>query len=90
MTEGSHKPDLERGIYRVTHSLVIGDRRFIVENDFIFQDGDLILVLEWAGPPDAQHPSVTLQLVPALLSECPGEAGYYTYSGELVDPRKVQ
>jgi hypothetical protein len=85
-----NKPNLELGIYRVTHTIVVGEVRYTVENDFISRDGELILVLEWGGPTTSPFPLVTLELDPEQLTECPGMAGYYTYSGQLVDPRKVQ
>jgi hypothetical protein len=84
------KPDLERGIYRVTLTLLPGQTRHIVENDFIFRDNELLLVLEWGGPKTNQFPLVTLKLDPERLKESPSMAGYFVYDGDLVDPRTVQ
>jgi hypothetical protein len=84
------KPDLERGIYRVTLTLVLGQARHIVENDFILRDGELLLVLEWSGQKTNQFPLVTLELDPERLKESPGMAGYFVYDGDVVDPRRVQ
>jgi hypothetical protein len=81
------KPDLEHGIYRVLHSIIIGNVRHMVENDFIFQDDRLLLVLEWGGLKENQHPALTLPLDPAYLEERPGMPGYFLYNGQLIDPR---
>jgi hypothetical protein len=84
------KPDLERGVYRVTHTIQVGETNLTAETDFIYRNGDLLLVLEWGGPTHNQHPSLTLPLDPALLTEVPNNPGYYTYSGHLEDPRRRQ
>jgi hypothetical protein len=84
----NEKPDLERGIYRLSHSLIVDGQRFIVETDFIHQDGEFLLVLEWGGPSTSQFPSVTLKLDAARLTETTGRPGYFVYDGDLVDPRK--
>ena len=83
-----NKPDLEHGIYRVTHSFLVGDRRFIGESDLIFLDGHPFVVLEWARPTENQHPDLTIALNPASLDEAPGPNGYFVYNGDVVDPRK--
>jgi len=84
------KPDLEKGIYRVTHTLVIGKSRLNCESDLIFLNNQPFVVLEWAGPQESQHPDVKLPLDLALLEAEPARHGYLLYSGELVDPRTVQ
>jgi hypothetical protein len=85
------EPDLEKGVYRVSHSIVVGKSRLSAESDFIHQDGTFLLVLDWARRPQGDlWPSVTLPLDEHLLEASPGRPGYFTYSGELVDPRTVQ
>lgn len=85
------KPDLEHGIYRVAHTLTVGGANLICESDLIFLDGQPFVVLDWANTPGSQeqYPAVKLSVDQALLE--PGAAdGYLVYSGQLVDPRKVQ
>jgi hypothetical protein len=86
----SSEPDLEHGIYRVLHTLQIGDVHHIVESDLIFRDGSPTVVFEWGGPEDHQYPAVTLELDLELLSDSAGRPGYFDYSGQIVDPRSKQ
>ncbi len=82
---------IEHGIYRVKHTLIMGDKRSTVENDFILQNDRLLLVLEWVHRPEGDMwPGVTLPLDEDLLEEDPNRPGRFVYSGELVDPRKAQ
>lgn len=83
------KPDLEHGIYRVTHFLVLGELRYLAESDLIFLDDKPFAVLEWAGPRDNQEPELTVALEPTRLQVAYGEAGYFVYDGDVLDPRKV-
>jgi hypothetical protein len=84
------EPDHEHGIYRVLHTLIVGASRLTAESDLIFLDEVPFVVLEWGGPQESQYPDLKLQLDPAALQPTPGRAGYFLYSGDLVDPRKVQ
>lgn len=83
------KPDLEHGIYRVLHTLVVGGLRMKCESDLIFQNDQPFVVLEWGGQLERQYPAVKLELNPTLLERNPSMAGYFLYSGQLVDPRKA-
>jgi hypothetical protein len=83
------KPNLEVGIYRVSHTLRMGNAQFVCESDLVFLDGQPFVVLEWGGPRENQYPSVKLPLDPAYL-ETTGREGYLNYSGQLEDPRSVQ
>ena len=49
-------PDLVHGIYRVTHSILVGDKRFIANSDLVFLDDVPYIVLEWGGPEENQYP----------------------------------
>jgi hypothetical protein len=82
------KPDLARGIYRVTHTMLVGSARLICESDLIFLEGRPFVVLEWAGPSENQYPGLTLPLDPAGLGGSTQD-GRFVYNGrpELVDPR---
>ena len=81
------KPDLEHGIYRVRHTLVLPSGACMsCESDFISRDGQLLLVLDWSG----DQPAVTLPLDETLLKPDARGEGYYEYSGQLVDPRTMQ
>lgn len=83
------KPDLKHGIYRVSHTLMVGRAWFTCESDLVFSNGSPYVVLEWAGPPDNLYPGVKLPLDPSLLVAT--SDGYFSYSGQnLEDPRKVQ
>jgi hypothetical protein len=81
------KPDLEHGVYRVTHNIIVGSKRLIAESDLIFVDGHPFVVLEWAGSRENQHPGLTVALDPAQLEERPGPPGYFLCNGDVVDPR---
>jgi hypothetical protein len=61
------KPQPKRGIYRVTHTLMVGKTNMISESDFIFLNGQRFDVLEWEGPLENHHPSLTLPLDPSVL-----------------------
>ncbi|MGO9135453.1 MAG: hypothetical protein ACLP8A_15600 [Methylovirgula sp.] len=83
--------DVEHGIYHVMHTLIVGGERRTVENDFILQGDQLLLVLEWIHRPEGDlWPAVTLPLDEDLLEEDPKRPGRFLYSGKLVDPRSVQ
>lgn len=83
--------DVEHGIYRVMHTLIVGRERRTVENDFILQEDQLLLVLEWIHRPEGDiWPGLTLPLDEELLDEDPSRPGHFLYSGELVDPRRMQ
>jgi hypothetical protein len=56
------KPDLAAGVYRVTHPMILGKKRFICESDMIVVDGTPYAVLDWGGPKGNQHPEVKVQL----------------------------
>jgi hypothetical protein len=81
------KPDLEHGIYRVTHCLVRGNVRSICESDMIVIDDQPFVVLEWAGPEGNQYPSVKVLLDFGRLQGPPTPEGYVVYDGDVVDPR---
>lgn len=50
-----------------------------------------MLVLEWIHRPEGDiWPGLTLPLDEELLEEDPNRPRHFLYSGELVDPRKVQ
>lgn len=84
------KPNVELGIYRLIHTALRDGNYYLSECDFISRDGELLAVLEWApGPAGEQYPALTVPLDPTLLEET-GRAGYHTYNGHLVDPRKTQ
>jgi hypothetical protein len=83
----SNKPDLARGIYRVTHTLRVGPKEFVCVSDLIVIDGKPFVVLEWEDK--SGRPQLTLPLDGALLSP-PSSDGYCVYSGPaLIDPRRV-
>ena len=85
----SNKPDLARGIYRVTHTLRVGAKQFVCVSDLIVMGGEPFVVLEWEDRQGSQYPAIKLPLDAALLSE-PSPQGYFVYSGPaLVDPRHV-
>lgn len=86
--EPSSKPDIEHGIYRVTHFLVRGTVRFTVESDMIFKpDGSAEVVLEWGSDAHGmQYPAVTAPLDAARLQEIT-PPGYFLYNGDIEDPR---
>lgn len=81
------EPDLEHGVYRVTHVLRLGGAWMTVVNDLIFVDGQPLVVLEWTPPENNHPPTVTVPLELARLTELPGPPGHYLYDGEVVDPR---
>jgi hypothetical protein len=81
--------NIEHGIYRVTHMMVVDGARRKVRSDFILQDDRLLLVLEWVHRPEGDMwPGLTLTLDEDLLEDDPDRPGQFLYSGELVDPRK--
>jgi len=81
------EPDLEHGVYRVTHILSTGTGWLTCVSDLIFIDGQPVLVLEWTPPENIHPPTVTVPLELARLTELSGPPGYYLYDGEVVDPR---
>ena len=81
------KPDLENGVYRVTHFLLLGNKRYAAESDLIFIEDRPYIVLEWTGPEGNHPPTLTVALEPARLQETPGPSGYFLYDGDVVDPR---
>lgn len=84
------KPDFEHGVYRVSHTLKVGDVWHNCESDLIFLDDQPFVVLEWAGPPGNLYPDVKLALDPSLL-EVTTPLGYFCYTGQnLLDPRQIQ
>ena len=85
-----HKPDLELGIYRVTHTLLRVGNYYTCESDFISRDDQLLSVLEWARAPSGeQYPALTAPLNFELFEEA-GQPGYYTYRDPIVHPRETQ
>ncbi len=83
----SSEPDLENGVYRVTHVLQTGAAYLTCENDLIFIDGQPFVVLEWTQPEGRHPPTVTAPLDPAHLQELPGPPGRFLYDLPVVDPR---
>jgi hypothetical protein len=81
-------PDFERGIYRVTHTILVGTSRFICRSDLVFLNEQPFAVLEWGGVPENQHPALTLPLDASRLEPMRGDQGHFLYNGDLVDPRK--
>jgi hypothetical protein len=67
--------------------MIAGTERFVCKSDLIFLNDQPFVVLEWGGPPENQYPELTLPLDPAHLEPMRGDAGYFLYNGELVDPR---
>ncbi len=81
--------NIEHGIYRVMHWLIVNGERRRVRSDFILQGEELLLVLEWINRPEGDMwPGLTLPLDEDLLEDDPNRPGHFLYSGELVDPRK--
>ncbi len=91
----NEKPEPDKGIYRVWHTLKVGNRRFTCQSDMVILDGTPLVVLEWEGPEAAQHPGVKLRLDetllrPHTLDKQHPDYGYFSYDGpELIDPRPV-
>lgn len=81
------KPHPEAGLFRVVHSMNVGDATMTAESDLIFDEKGPILVVEWDDHPTNNQPRVTLRLDPAKLTESPSRPGYFDYSGWLRDPR---
>ena len=84
------EPDLEHGIYRLTHTLIVGGKRYTCESDFIRRDDELLVVLDWGETRGNQFPLVTQEIDPSKLRDDPRGPGYFLYSGDIEDPRKVQ
>ena len=83
------KPDLEHGIYRVSHILHVGAVQHVCESDLVFMEGNPFVVLEWGDRLGSQYPMLKLPLDEAFLSP-PDTQGYCVYSGPaLLDPRPV-
>jgi hypothetical protein len=83
--------DVEHGVYRVTHKLIVGGKPLTVESDFILMGDKLLLVLEWIQRPEGDRwPALTLPLDEDLLDEDPLRPGRFVYAGEIVDPRKAK
>jgi hypothetical protein len=81
---------IAHGIYRVTHTFIVGNSRVIAESDFILKDDKLLLVLEWINRPEGDiWPGLTLPLDEDLLDDDPDRPGKFLYSGDLRDPRKA-
>lgn len=85
------KPDLEKGIYRVSVNITRAGVRWSTEGDLIFVDDQPILVLEWqeVGERQFPHPELSVPLDLDLLEPI-GETGYLLYRGEVADPRSSQ
>jgi hypothetical protein len=84
-----NKPNLAHGIYRLTHSLLVGDKRFICESDMIVIDDTPYVVLEWGGPEGNQYPATKVELDWSKLHP-PSQDGHVGYDGEIIDPRPLQ
>jgi hypothetical protein len=85
----NNKPDLAHGVYRVSHSIVVGNARIIAESDLIFLDDGPYIVLEWGGPSENQYPDLKVKIDRTHLSP-PNDHGYCVYNGEIVNPRRIQ
>jgi hypothetical protein len=83
------EPDFVNNIYRVMHTITVGNSHFIAASDLILINGSPVVVLEW-DPTRLRVPAATLELNPKLLEEETGRPGHFVYSGHLVDPRRVQ
>lgn len=80
--------DPEHGIYRVQYIGKLGDSWMACISDLIFLDGEPHVVLDWAGPPDRQHPLVMQKLDPQRLVTLQDGAVDFLYDGQIADPRK--
>ena len=86
----NNKPDLEHGVYRVTHLLLLNGSRYVCESDLIFLEAQPFVVLEWGGPPGHLYPDVKVAIDLSRLGDGPGGEGYFVYDGDVADPRKLQ
>lgn len=81
------RPDLERGIGRVTHTLLKDGARLTCVSDLVFQGDDAFAVLQWTEEPGEVWPKVKVWLDPARLQHTQ-PPGWFLYNGDLIDPRQ--
>lgn len=86
MFAADQQPDLESGIYRVTHTLLVEGALVTCVSDLIFQNEDAFAVLEWTEGPGETWPKVKVLLDPSRLQPTLPR-GWFLYTGELTDPR---
>jgi len=86
--ELTREPDLEQGVYVVTHSLQVGNARYLCVSDLVFHEDGPVMVFEWHDA-SGKQPLLSLPLDPELLEEDEGYEGFFVYYGQLDDPRTI-